>query len=109
MSIPDFSLKGKVAFVTGGRRGIGQTIALAFAEAGADIAVCDLVVEDGRLEEVAEEIRRMGRRALAAQADTSQKADVENIVDKVMNQFGTIDILVNNAGITRDTTVYLIF
>ena len=99
MSIPDFSLKGKVAFVTGGRRGIGRTIALAFAEAGADIALCDLVVEDGRLEEVAEEIRLMGRRSLAAQADTGHKADVENMVGKVLDQFGTIDILVNNAGI----------
>jgi len=72
---------------------------LAFAEAGADIAVCDLVVEDGRLEEVAEEVRRMGRRSLVAQADTGHKADVENMVGKVLDQFGTIDILVNNAGI----------
>jgi len=99
MNIPDFSLKGKVAFVTGGRRGIGRTIALAFAEAGADVALCDLVVDDGRLEEVAQEIKRMGRRSLAAQADTSRKADVDRMVNTVLNQLGTIDILVNNAGI----------
>jgi len=99
MSIPDFSLAGKVAIVTGGKRGIGRAIALAFAEAGADVAVCSRGVEDGELEAVAEEIRKLGRRSLAVPADTSRKADVDNLVQKVMEQFGTIDILVNNAGI----------
>lgn len=99
MNIPDFSLAGEVAIVTGGRRGIGKTIALTFAEAGANVVVCDLVVEDGELQAVAEEIQRIGRRSLAIQADTSKKKDVDNLVQKVVNQFGTIDILVNNAGI----------
>jgi len=99
MSIPDFFLAGEVAIITGSRRGIGKTIALAFAEAGADVAVCDLVVEDGELEDVAEGIRRLGRRSLAVQADTTRKADVDNVVQKVIDQFGVIDILVNNAGV----------
>lgn len=99
MSIPNFSLAGEVAIVTGSRRGIGRTIALAFAEAGANVAICDLVVEDGQLEAVAEEIQRLGCRSLAIQADTSKKVDVNNLVQKVVDQFGVIDILVNNAGI----------
>ena len=97
MSTPSFSLEGKVAIVTGGRRGIGKAIALAFAEAGADVAVCDRVVEDGELEAVIEEIRGLGRRSLAVSADITRKTDVDNLVQRVMDEFGTIDILVNNA------------
>jgi NAD(P)-dependent dehydrogenase (short-subunit alcohol dehydrogenase family) len=99
MGIPSFSLAGKVAIVTGAKRGIGKAIALAFAEAGADVAVCSRVIEDGQLQAVAEEIQRLGRRSLAIQADISKKADVDNLVQKVMDQFAAIDILVNNAGI----------
>ena len=99
MSIPNLSLEGKVVLVTGSRRGIGKTIALAFAEAGADVAICDLVVEDGQLQSVAREIEKLGRRSLAVQADTSRKTDVDTLVQKVMDQFGLIDILVNNAGV----------
>ena len=99
MSKPNFSLEGKVAIVTGARTGIGKEIALTLAESGADVAVCDVVVEDGQLEAVAKEIRGFGRRALAAQVDISRKADVDNMVQKVMDEFGAIDILVNDAGI----------
>jgi 2-deoxy-D-gluconate 3-dehydrogenase len=98
MSIPNFSLSGEVAIVTGGKRGIGREIALALAGAGADVAVCTRVVEGGGLEAVVEEIKRLGRRSLGIQADTSRKADVDNMVQKVMDQFGRIDILINNAG-----------
>jgi len=105
MSIPDFSLAGKVAIVTGGKRGIGKAIALAFAEAGADVAVCGRVIEDGELEAVAGEIRRLGRRSLAVQADVSRKSDVDNLVQKVTEQLGAIDILVNNAGIVVRATL----
>ncbi len=100
MTNPVLSLEGKRALVTGGRRGIGKTIALAFAEAGADVAVCDLVMDDSQLVGVAEEIQRMGRRSLVIQADTSQKRDVENMIQEVFQEFGTIDILVNNAGMS---------
>jgi NAD(P)-dependent dehydrogenase (short-subunit alcohol dehydrogenase family) len=103
MALPAFSLAGKVALVTGGRRGIGESIALYFAEAGADVAVCDRAIEDGELEAAASEVRNMGRRSLAIQADTSRKTDVDRMVEKVVAEMGTIDILVNNAGILRLT------
>ena len=94
----NLSLAGKVSLITGGRRGIGRAIALAFAQAGADIAVCDIVTEDGLLMSVADEIQKMGRRSIAIQADTSKRSDVEKMVERVSKEFGTIDILVNNAG-----------
>jgi len=97
VGVAGFSLEGKVAIVTGGRRGIGRAIALAFAEAGADIVVCDRVVEDGELEAVAEEIRRLGRRSLAIQADITRKGDMDNLVQRVVAEFSAVDILVNSA------------
>ncbi len=99
MSRNNFSLKDKVAIVTGGKRGIGREIALAFAAAGADVAVCTRVVEDGGLDAVVKEIKKLGRRTLGIQADTSQKARVDNMVQQVIDHFGGIDILVNNAGV----------
>ncbi len=101
MGIPSLSLAGKVAIITGGRRGLGQGMALAFSEAGADVAVCDKVIEDGELTAVVDEIRKLGRRSLAMQVDVTQKADVEHFVQEVVDQFGVIDILVNNAAIKR--------
>jgi NAD(P)-dependent dehydrogenase (short-subunit alcohol dehydrogenase family) len=94
---PSLSLAGRVAIVTGGRRGIGRAIALALAEAGADIALSDRVADDGELDKVAQEVRKSGRRALALQADITQKADVDSLVQKTLAEFGSIDILVNNA------------
>jgi NAD(P)-dependent dehydrogenase (short-subunit alcohol dehydrogenase family) len=91
-------LEGKVALVTGSRRGLGKAISLAFAESGADIAVCDGVVEDGDLWAVAEEIQKLGRRSLAVQLDLTHKSEVENLVKRVEDELGPIDILVNNAG-----------
>ena len=103
MSVPGLSLEGKVAIVTGaaGERGVGHAIALAFAGAGADVAVCDNVVDiyDRNLEAVAEEIRSLGRRSLAVQADVSKKVDVDNMVQRVVDELGPVDILVNNAAI----------
>ena len=97
MSIPSLSLNSKVAIVTGGKRGIGKAIALAFAEAGADVAVCSRRLEDGELVAVADEIKRLGRRSLAIRADITQRTDVDNLVQRVRDEFGAIDILVNNA------------
>ena len=99
MALPTFSLGGKVAIVTGARRGIGKGIALGFAEAGADVAVCDWVTDDGELMTVAEAIQGFGRRSLTARTDVSNKADVEALVKQVKEEFGRIDILVNNAGL----------
>lgn len=98
MSPHHFSFSGEVAIVTGGKRGIGREIALALAAAGAEVAVCTRVVEDGGLDAVVEEIKKLGRRSLGIRADTSRKADVDHMVEKVMDEFGRIDILVNNAG-----------
>ncbi|MBL7166891.1 MAG: glucose 1-dehydrogenase [Dehalococcoidales bacterium] len=95
MTLPDFSLTGRVALVTGAKRGIGRTIALTFAEAGADVVVCGRTLPD--LEKVAEEVRALGRRSLAVMTNVSVKSEVDALVDRVVKEFGTIDILVNNA------------
>jgi len=99
VSTPTLSLEGQVALVTGGRRGIGEACALVFAEAGADVAVCDWVVETGELDAVAEKIRKLGRRSIAIKADARNKSDIDNLVQRVVAELGTIDILVNNAGV----------
>jgi dehydrogenase/reductase SDR family protein 4 len=93
-----FSLEGKVALVTGGKRGLGKAMALGLADAGADVAICSRVLADGELEAAANEIRQLGRRSLEIQADVTRKADVERMVELVVTEFGAIDILVNNAG-----------
>lgn len=97
MSTSNFSLEGKVAIVTGGGSGIGRGIALQFAKAGADVIVASRRLSV--LKKVAEEIKALGRRSLCVQTDVSQKADVDNLIQKVMAEFGRVDILVNSAGI----------
>jgi NAD(P)-dependent dehydrogenase (short-subunit alcohol dehydrogenase family) len=95
MALPDFSLDGKVALVTGAKRGIGKAFALTFAEAGADVVVCGRTLPD--LEKVADEIKALGRRSLAVKTDVSNKSEVESLVAFIVKEFGTLDILVNNA------------
>jgi NAD(P)-dependent dehydrogenase (short-subunit alcohol dehydrogenase family) len=104
-------LKGKVALVTGaaGRRGIGRATAIRLAREGADVVVVgrrmvpDVILEEDKqvgwrgLESVVEEIKALGRKALAIQADISKSKDVDDMVRRVIDTFGKIDILVNNA------------
>ena len=89
------SLEGKVALVTGGSRGIGKEIALAFADAGADVAISGRKLPD--LEKVADEARKFGRKCLPVSAHARKVEELKHLVDKVMETFGRIDILVNNA------------
>jgi 3-oxoacyl-[acyl-carrier protein] reductase len=97
-----FDLTGKVALVTGGSRGLGRAIALAFAHQGADVAV-NFRGNEAAANEVVAEIRGIGRQSLAIQGDTSAGREAcEAIVKTALDEFGSIDILVNNAGITRD-------
>jgi 3-oxoacyl-[acyl-carrier protein] reductase len=115
----EIDLGGRVAFVTGGSRGLGRADALALARAGADVVVADLLVESqlteatdryGALatvarqqglvhtEETVDEIRGMGRRALAVRCDVTDRAEVDAAVARAVEELGSVDILVNNAG-----------
>lgn len=93
-----FSLSGKVALVTGGGRGIGRGIALALAKQGADVAI-DYVSDPKEAQAVAAEVRSLGRRSIAIQADVSKRAEVERLVAEVVRGLGHLDVLANNAGI----------
>ncbi|MFZ5825832.1 MAG: 2-dehydro-3-deoxy-D-gluconate 5-dehydrogenase KduD [Bacillota bacterium] len=97
-----FQLDGKTALVTGGGTGLGQGMALALAEAGADVAVAGI---GGGLEETAEMIRAMGRKAAAYELDLSQADLLPGLVEQVQTDLGGLDILVNNAGIIRRASV----
>lgn len=94
-------LTGKTAIVTGGARGIGRAIAMTLAAAGANIVI-NYSSSSKAADEVVEEARKLGVKALAFKADVSKDEEIENLVKQVLNDFGSIDILVNNAGITRD-------
>ena len=97
-------LEGKTAIVTGAGRGIGSAIARELGETGANVIV-NYSTSASSAEELAEEIRTLGPKALAIQADVTDIEQVRNMVNRVMETFGQIDILVNNAGITRDKTL----
>ena len=97
-----FDLTGKTALVTGGSRGLGRAIALAFAAQGADVAV-NYRGNAEAADDVAGQVTASGRRAVTIQGDTSEGREAcEAIVKAAIDGLGSVDILVNNAGITRD-------
>jgi len=93
-------LEGKVALITGGARGIGQAIGMAFAKEGSEIVVADVNLEIAQ--KTASEIEALGRKALALDMDVTNYEKVEEGINKILDKFGKVDILVNNAGITKD-------
>ncbi|MFH1033989.1 MAG: 3-oxoacyl-ACP reductase FabG [Pseudomonadota bacterium] len=93
-------LKDKVAIITGAAQGIGAAAARRLAAEGADLALCDL--NSQRLEEVAAQVRGLGRRCLALVGSVSDRAFVQDLVGRAIAELGKLDILVNNAGIIRD-------
>lgn len=116
-----FDLKGKVAIVTGASRGLGRQDALTLAEAGADVVITDILVEDDpelaktaeaagsvlaqvaasqgwvHTNETAEQVRKLGRKSLAIKMDVTNREQIREVFKKVKDEFGRIDILINNA------------
>ena len=95
-------LRGKVALVTGSSRGIGKAIVMELAKEGADIVVAARTVEKkdwipGTIGDTVDEVKALGRRALAVQADLVNRADIDNLAKTALDAFGRVDILVNNA------------
>ncbi len=95
-----FELNDKVALVTGSARGLGQAIAIKLAEAGADLALCDLKAE--WVEETAEKVKALGQRAECYGVNVADGESVATGIKAIEKDFGKIDVLVNNAGITKD-------
>ena len=95
---PLFDFTGKIAMVTGGSRGLGYEMVKALAERGADVIVASRKVDN--CERVAEEVRAMGRRALAAQVHAARWDSIDALIEVAYSEFGRIDILVNNAGMS---------
>jgi len=94
-----FDLTGETAIVTGAARGLGREAAIGLAEAGADIAVVDLLIDESK--ETAAMVEEFGKKSIVLQGNVSKEEDVKRIVKKVVGEFGKIDILVCNAGIAN--------
>jgi 3-oxoacyl-[acyl-carrier protein] reductase len=96
MAKSPFSLEGKTAIVTGGGTGIGKSIAIEFARAGADVAICSRKLE--HLEPVSKAIHDLGRRTYAMAVDVRQEDQVKAMVERAVSEWGRLDVMVNNAG-----------
>lgn len=96
MDVSQFALEGKTALITGGSRGIGEATAIAFAAAGADVAVTSRKLTE--LERVAERVSKLGQKSLAIETHVGRMDQLQPLVDRVVGEFGRIDILVNNGG-----------
>ena len=97
-------LEGKTAIVTGGARGIGRAISVKLASEGANVVICDLVINEAA-EETIKLIEEQGVKAAAFPANVTVAEDCENLFKQATEQFGQVDILVNNAGVTRDNLI----
>lgn len=95
--IEKFRLDGKVAFVTGGARGIGKSIATALTEAGANVAIVDIDIKES--ERTAQELQANGTKVIAIKADATVQAEVDAMIAKIVSEFGKLDIAFCNAGI----------
>jgi 3-oxoacyl-[acyl-carrier protein] reductase len=96
MAASPFSLEGKIAIVTGGGVGIGKSIAIEFARAGADVVIASRKIEN--LEPVAADIKKLGRRTFAMAMDVRQEDAVKELVERTTRDLGRVDVMVNNAG-----------
>ncbi|MCR5215082.1 MAG: 3-oxoacyl-[acyl-carrier-protein] reductase [Eubacterium sp.] len=97
-------LEGKTAIVTGGGRGIGRAISVKLASEGANVVICDIVINEAA-EETIKLIEAEGVKAVAFKADVTSYEDAENLFKQAAEVFGKVDILVNNAGVTRDNLI----
>ena len=98
-------LKGKSAIVTGGSLGIGAAIAIELAKGGADVAI-NFRKHDTEANEVAKEIKKLGRKCLVIKADVTSNSDAETMFQQVIKEYGSLDILVCNAGINKDRVIW---
>jgi 2-dehydro-3-deoxy-D-gluconate 5-dehydrogenase len=100
--LESFQLRDKVALVTGANRGLGRAMAIALAEAGADIVGLN---RSGEAEDTCQQVQALGRRYVSISADLGQTSvqDLADIIDRIVREFGHLDILINNAGIIRRT------
>ena len=97
-------LKGKTAVITGGARGIGKSIAVKYAQNGANIVISDMASPE-QMQEVVKELEAFGVKAKAFQSDVTDYDAVKKLLDDVVAEFGSLDIVVNNAGITKDMPI----